>query len=99
MHLVLGIVASNLKPARLAELYAKRRIEKIRHERHTRRPNTTLSKKGALRATLGPTTVPRIRQLMHRKLGWAEREEIVVRNVARKEMEVAPKAAPSPAPR
>jgi integrase len=29
-------------------------------------------------------------------LGWAERKEIVVRNVARKEMEIAPKAAPSP---
>jgi integrase len=30
-------------------------------------------------------------------LGWAERKEIVVRNVARKEMEIAPKASPSPA--
>jgi integrase len=29
-------------------------------------------------------------------LGWAERKEIVVRNVARKEMEIAPKAVPSP---
>ena len=91
-----GIVASKLRPAHLAEFYAKLRTEKIRYEKRTRKPDGTVSRKERYRRPLGPTTVLRIHRLMHRMLGWAERKEIVVRNVARKEMEIAPKAAPSP---
>ncbi len=99
MHIVPsigGIVASNLKPAHLAELYAKLRTEKIRYEKRTRKPDGTVSTKERYGRPLGATTVLRIHRLMHRMLGWAERKEIVARNVARREMEIAPKAAPSP---
>ena len=92
-----GIVASNLKPAHLAELYATLRTEKIRYEKRTESEMGLSRTKERYGRPLGPTTVLRIHRLMHRMLGWAERKEIVVRNVARKEMEIAPKAVPSPA--
>ncbi len=91
-----GVVASKLKPAHLAELYAKLRTEKIRYEKRTRKQDGTVATKERYGRPLGATTVLRIHRLMHRMLGWAERKEIVARNVARKEMEIAPKAAPSP---
>jgi integrase len=77
---------SNLKPAHLADMYAKLRTEKIRYE---------LRGKVRYGRPLGPTTVLRIHRLMHRMLGWAERLGLVARNVAR--LVEAPKAAPSPA--
>ena len=92
-----GVLASKLKPAHLAELYAKLRTETVRYEKRTRKPEGTVSIKERYGRPLGPTTVLRIHRLMHRMLGWAERKEIVVRNVARKEMEIAPKAVRSPA--
>jgi integrase len=92
-----GIVASNLKPAHSAELYATLRTEKIRYEKRTKSRDGTVTTKERYGRPLGPTTVLRIHRFMHRMLGWAERKEIVVRNVARKEMEIAPKAVPSPA--
>lgn len=96
MHLVPsigGIVASNLKPAHLAGLYAKLRTEKIRYEKRTKKPDGTVSIKERYGRPLGPTTVLRIHRLMHRMLGWAERLGIVTRNVAR--IVDAPKAVPS----
>ena len=65
MHIVPsigGIVASNLKPAHLAELYAKLRTEKIRYEKRTRKPDGTVSTKERygrpLRADYGASHPP-----------------------------------------
>ena len=90
-----GIPAVSLKPAHLAELYAKLRSEKIRYESRKTSQDESVRQKVRYGKPLGSTTVLRIHRLVHRMLGWAERLGLVARNVAR--IVEAPKATPSPA--
>ena len=99
MHVVPNIGslgAASLKPAHLADLYAKLRTEPIRYERKARKAAADSAPvKVRYGRPLGATTVLRVHRLLHRMLGWAERLGLVSRNVAR--LVPAPKAGSSPA--
>lgn len=94
MHVVPNIGslgAASLKPAHLADLYAKLRTEPIRYERKARKAAADSAPvKVRYGRPLGATTVLRVHRLLHRMLGWAERLGLVSRNVAR--LVPAPKA-------
>lgn len=85
---------SSVKPAHLAELYTRLRTERVRYRRKAKSGSVTPDKFRVGRP-LGPNTVLRVHRFLHRLLGWAERMNLVVQNVARSVD--APKAAPSPA--
>ncbi len=86
---------ANLKPAHIAELYGRLRTEPTCYARKGKGPNDVSRQKFRSGRPLGPNTVLRIHRFLHRLLAWAERMNLVVRNVAR--IVDTPKAAPSPA--
>lgn len=96
MHVssTLGKLAiATIKPAHLSELYTRLRTEPVKYVRKGKA--TDSPDEIRVRRPLGPNTVLRIHRFLHRLLGWAERMNLVARNVAR--ITDAPKAVPSPA--
>jgi integrase len=85
---------ARIKPAHLAELYTKLRTEAVRYRRKAKSQDSA-EEKLRMGRPLGPNTVLRVHRFLHRLLGWAERMNLVVRNIARSVD--APKASPSPA--
>jgi integrase len=89
-----GLPVASLKPAHLVELYTRLRTERIRYRRKAKSEDAA-GENFQMGRPLGPNTVLRVHRFLHRLLGWAERMNLVVRNVARSVD--APKASPSPA--
>ncbi|MGA7247029.1 MAG: tyrosine-type recombinase/integrase [Candidatus Cybelea sp.] len=89
-----GLPVASLKPAHLVELYTGLRTERVRYQRKTKSVDAA-EENFRMGPPLGPNTVLRVHRFLHRLLGWAERMNLVVRNVARSVD--APKASPSPA--
>lgn len=81
-----NIALGNLRPPHLAELYARLRSDKIRHGK---------GESVRYRQPLSTNSVLRIHRFLHRMFGWAERMNLVARNVTRSVE--APKATASPA--
>ena len=78
-----GILIARLKPAHIAELYAKLGTEPIIYRQRSRAKTTKGEERERVGKPLGPLTVLRIHRFMHRLLGWAERMNLVGRNVTR----------------
>lgn len=89
-----SLPVASIKPVHLAELYTKLRTEAIRYRRKAKAKDSE-KEKFRIGRPLGPNTVLRVHRFLHRLLGWAERMDLVVRNVTRSVD--APKASPSPA--
>ncbi len=88
-----AMLTANIKPAHVAELYAKLRTEPIIYRQQ---PKSAGGKEPERTGKpLSANSVLRIHRFLHRVLGWAERMNLIARNVVRSVE--APKATASPA--
>lgn len=90
-----GIPIAKLKPAHLAELYAKLRTEPIVYRQRSRAKSAHDKERERIGKPLSASSVLRVHRFLHRLLDWAESMNLVASNVAPRRKE-APKAAPSP---
>ena len=78
-----AMLTANLKPAHVAELYAKLRTEPIVYRQALRRKLADAKERERTGKPLSANSVLRIHRFLHRMLGWAERMNLVARNVTR----------------
>jgi hypothetical protein len=77
------LLAANVKPTHVAELYAKLRSEPIEYHRKSKAKGHEGEDKTRIGKSLSANSVLRIHRLLHRIFGWAERMNLVARNVTR----------------
>jgi integrase len=90
-----ALLAANIKPTHVVELYAKLRSEPIEYRRQSKAKGRVGEETTRIGKSLSANSVLRIHRLLHRIFGWGERMNLVARNVIRSVE--APKATASPA--